>query len=197
MNLPNKLTIFRIFLVPVIVGIMIFPFAQFGIALPLYQVGNVFVSGKNIIVLIIFIIASITDFLDGFIARKYKLITTFGKFLDPIADKLLINTLFIILATQGSVRVVPVIVMIWRDTLVDGMRMVASQRNVVMSAGMLGKVKTVSQMITIILVLINNLPFELLQFPVATFMVWFSMIVSIFGGISYFMQVKHLIFESK
>ena len=86
--------------------------------------------------------------------------------------------------------------MIWRDTIVDGMRMSTASKGVVVAAGMLGKIKTVSQMITIILVLLNNLPFELWRFPMAEFMLWFSMLVSVASGFSYFMQMKKYIMET-
>ena len=196
MNLPNKLSCFRMVLVPVIVAVWIFPYAQFNIQLPEFNIGYVTLSLKNILVLILFAIASFTDFLDGYIARKNNLITSFGKFIDPIADKLLVNTIMIMFACNGMVPVVPVIVMIWRDTIVDGLRMNTASKGVVVAAGMLGKIKTVSQMITIILVLLNNLPFELLKFPMAEFMLWFSMIVSVASGVSYFNQMKEYILES-
>ena len=156
MNLPNKLSCFRMVLVPVIVAVWIFPYAQFNIQLPEFNIGYVTLSLKNILVLILFAIASFTDFLDGYIARKNNLITSFGKFIDPIADKLLVNTIMIMFACNGMVPVVPVIVMIWRDTIVDGLRMNTASKGVVVAAGMLGKIKTVSQMITIILVLFES-----------------------------------------
>lgn len=197
MNLPTKLTLFRIFLVPVIILILIFPFGQFNIVLPLIQFGNVLIPLQNLIVLAIFALAMFTDFLDGFIARRQAAITTLGKFLDPIADKLLVNTLLVVLAYQGGIKLVPVLVMLWRDILVDGLRMVASEKNFVMAAGVLGKLKTVIQTIAIILALLNNAPFEQLQIPMTTFFVWFAMLISVFSGVSYFMQVKSLVFENK
>ena len=196
MNLPNKLSCFRMILVPILVAVWIFPYAQLNIQLPEFTFGYVSLSLKNILVLIIFVVASITDFLDGYIARKHNLITSFGKFIDPIADKLLVNTVMIMFACNGMVPVVPVIIMIWRDTIVDGLRMNTASKGVVVAAGMLGKIKTVSQMITIILVLLNNLPFELMKFPMAEFMLWFSMIVSVASGVSYFNQMKEYILES-
>lgn len=196
MNLPNKLSCFRMVLVPLIVVIWIFPYAQFNIAMPEFAIGIVNLSLKNILVLILFCVASFTDFLDGYIARKNNLITSFGKFIDPIADKMLVNTMMIMFACMGMVPVVPVIVMIWRDTIVDGLRMSTASKGVVVAAGMLGKIKTVSQMVTIILVLLNNLPFELLRFPMADFMLWFSMLVSVASGFSYFMQMKEYVLES-
>lgn len=196
MNLPNKLSCFRMILVPVIVLVWIFPYAQLNIAIPEFMIGTVNLSLKNIIVLILFCIASFTDFLDGQIARKNHLITSFGKFIDPIADKMLVNTMMIMFVCFGMVPVLPVVVMIWRDTIVDGLRMSTASKGVVVAAGMLGKIKTVSQMITIILVLLNNLPFELWRFPMAEFMLWFSMLVSVASGLSYFMQMKEYVMES-
>lgn len=196
MNLPNKLSCFRMVLVPLIVVIWIFPYAQFNISMPEFTFGIVNLSLKNILVLVLFSVASFTDFLDGYIARKHHLITSFGKFIDPIADKMLVNTMMIMFACMGMVPVVPVIVMVWRDTIVDGLRMSTASKGVVVAAGMLGKIKTVSQMVTIILVLLNNLPFELLRFPMADFMLWFSMLVSVASGFSYFMQMKEYVLES-
>lgn len=197
MNTPNKLTVFRIILVPVIVLVIVFPYAQFGIEIPNYLLNGVFISLKNFVVLGLFALASITDFFDGYLARKNNQITTFGKFLDPIADKLLVNTLFIILAYQGVVPVVAVLLMIWRDTVVDGIRMLASSRGEVIAAGLLGKIKTVAQMLTIILLLLNNIPFEWIGLPVADIFVWFSTLVSVASGYSYFIAAKDMIFETK
>lgn len=196
MNTPNKLTIFRILLIPLIVLIEIFPYAQFQINMPTYLFNGVFLSLKNIIVLVIFIIASFTDFLDGYLARKNQQITTFGKFLDPIADKLLVNSLLIILAYQGAVPLVAALLMIWRDTVVDGIRMMSSSKGVVVSAGILGKIKTVSQMVTIVLVLLNNMPFAFIGLPVTDFLIWFSTLVSLVSGYSYFQSAKEIILET-
>lgn len=197
MNLPNRLTIIRIIMIPVIVLIYLFPYAQFGINVQSFDVGFVSISLVNIIVLGLFILTSFTDFLDGYFARSQNMITTFGKFADPIADKLLVNTMFILFAAQGVIPVVPVLIMIARDTIVDGCRMIASSNGTVVAAGYLGKVKTVSQMLAIILILLNNLPFELYRFPVSDLVLWFAAIVSFVSGVSYFNQMKEYIFESK
>lgn len=200
MNLPNKLTILRIIMVPILVLVWIFPYAQFNLTVPVLQFGGVTgvsVSLINIIVLVIFALASITDFIDGYIARKYNMVTTFGKFADPIADKMLVNTVFIMLVYQGTIPVVPVLIMIARDTIVDGCRLIAMSNGVVVAAGFLGKLKTVLQMFTIILILLNNLPFELYRIPLADLMLWFTAFISLASGISYFNQLKEYIFESK
>ena len=196
MNLPNKLTLFRILMVPVMALVWLFPYSQFDIALGYFTIGHITLPYLNIAVLAIFAIASITDYLDGNIARKNNMVTTFGKFADPIADKLLVDMTLIILGYKHMIPIVCVIVMILRDLIVDGCRMIAAQRGVVVSAGMLGKLKTAFQMVTIIIVLLNNLPFELFFIPADEILMWFTTFISVAGGYSYFMQVKEYIFES-
>ena len=197
MNLPNKLTVMRICLIPIILLIAIFPYAQFNIDVPVLEVGHVGVSYVNIAMLVLFLIASFTDFLNGFIARKYNLITTFGKFADPIADKLLVTSMFILFASKGMIPVVPVILMVARDTIVDMCRMLASTNGVVVAAGFMGKLKTVLQMVTISVILLSNLPFELYRIPFADVMLWFTTCISVASGLDYFNQLKEYIFESK
>jgi len=196
MNLPNRLTLLRVLFVPLIVFFAIFPFSYFGIQFGSILIGFVRIPGLNIIQLVIFILASFTDFLDGYLARKNHLVSTFGKFMDPLADKLLVNTLFILFVMQGLVPVLAVMIMIWRDIMVDGLRMLAAEKGKVMAAGYLGKVKTVVQMLTIILILVSNLPFELFNLPVSTFMLWFSVVISVLSGIGYFRQMSQTLFES-
>ena len=196
MNIANRLTVFRIILIPIIVLVELFPYNHFGIKIPYIMVESVILSYKSIAVLILFAIASFTDFLDGYLARSRDMVSTFGKFLDPIADKLLVNTLFIIFAYQGVVSLVPVLIMIWRDTIVDGVRMLLSQKGMVMSAGYLGKVKTVAQMLSIILLSLNNLPFELYNIPVSNIMFWFATMMSVVSGASYVIQSRSFIVES-
>lgn len=190
MNTANKLTIFRIVLIPLIVLVYIFPYNQFGITIGYFTIDSVILSYKNVAILVLFLIASFTDFLDGYLARSRDMITTFGKFLDPIADKLLVNTLFILFAREGLVPVVAVLIMIWRDTVVDAIRMLLAQQGMVMAAGYLGKAKTVLQMVAIVLVLLNNLPFELQGIPVASIVVWFATLMSLLSGISYVLQSR-------
>ncbi|MBQ1306722.1 MAG: CDP-diacylglycerol--glycerol-3-phosphate 3-phosphatidyltransferase [Erysipelotrichaceae bacterium] len=183
-------------LVPVLCLVWLFPYDQFGIAFDSLTVGGISVSYLNLIVLAIFGIASFTDFLDGKIARKNNIVTTFGKFADPIADKLLVNTMLIIMTYKHMIPLVCCIVMILRDIIVDGCRMIAAQKGVVVSAGMLGKLKTALQMVTIVLILFNNIPFEIWNIPLDEILIWFTTFISIAGGYSYFMQVKEYIFES-
>ncbi len=197
MNLPNRLTIFRIVLIPVIILIYLFPYSAAGIEPAVFRIGNVSLSVINLIALVIYVVAALTDALDGHIARSRNMITTFGKFADPIADKLLTTTMFLLFVSRGIIPVVPVIIMIARDTVVDGCRMIASANGKVVAAGMMGKIKTVLQMITVALVLLNNLPFELWGIPLSSVLLWFSALVSFISGMQYFSQMKEDIFESK
>lgn len=197
MNLPNRLTIFRIVLIPVIILLYLFPYSTLGIEPIVFTIGNVELSIINLIVLAIYVIAALTDAVDGHIARSRNMITTFGKFADPIADKLLTTTMFLLFLARGIIPVVPVIIMIARDTVVDGCRMMAAGNGKVVAAGMMGKLKTVLQMVTVALILMNNLPFELLRMPIAEIMLWFSALVSFISGVQYFSQMKEDILESK
>ena len=196
MNLPNRLTVLRIVLVPAVILVYILPYAQMGIEPRMFTVGSVRISIINLIALAIYFIAAFTDFLDGYIARSRNMQTTFGKFADPIADKMLTTTMFLLFVSRGIIPVVPVIIMVCRDIVVDGCRMLAASNGKVVSAQMMGKLKTVLQMLTIALILLNNLPFELWGLPVSEIMLWFSAFVSMASGVSYFSQLKDDIFES-
>lgn len=196
MNLPNKLSVFRILLVPVLVLVYLFPYQEMGVQIPVWEVGDTTISFVNIISLLIFAVASFTDFLDGNIARSKNLVTSFGKFLDPIADKLLVNTSFVLLACSGDAPLVAVIIMIWRDSIVDGIRMMASKEGRVMAAQMAGKAKTVLQMFAIIVCFLNNIPFTFLSIPMDMILVWSACVVSVISGIQYFNQAKDILMES-
>ncbi len=147
MNLPNKITVARILLIPIMI---IIPFFELNTIL----MGNLTVG--NLIVLMIFLIASFTDFLDGYLARKHNLVTTFGKFLDPIADKLLVLSALIMLVEQGIIPGWIPIIIAAREFIVSGIRMIASGEGNVIAASMLGKIKTVSQMIAISLAFLGS-----------------------------------------
>lgn len=197
MNLPNRMSLFRLILIPIIVAIWVFPYSQFGIEIPKIYISYICLPLNNVICLALFITASVTDFLDGYIARSTNQITVFGKFIDPIADKGLTTTMFILFVANGIIPVVPVIIMIWRDIVVDGIRLIAASNDKIIAAGIFGKIKTVSQMICIILILLNNIPFEFIGIPAADIMLWFATIISVIGGIDYFKQAKEIIFQSK
>lgn len=196
MNLPNKLTFIRFLCVPLFVCIYLIPYSALGINIPSYNILNTTLSLIDIILFIIFVTASITDFLDGYIARKYSLVTTFGKFMDPIADKLIVNCTILLLASSGKIPMIIPILMISRDTIVDAIRLVASQKNIVLAASPLGKLKTVTQMIAIILMLLNNIIFQSFNIPMALIMMWIATVISVISGLDYFMKNKDFILES-
>ena len=142
MNLPNKLTLFRVILIPFFVFFLLAPY---------------FEGYGNYVAVVIFIVASITDFLDGKIARKYNLVTNFGKFMDPLADKLLVSSALISLIALNKIPAWIVIVIIAREFIISGFRLVAADNGVVIAASYWGKFKTAFQMVTVI-VLILNIP---------------------------------------
>ena len=139
MNLPNKLTILRVLMIPFFVFCMLVDFGYPG----------------RIAALVLFCAASFTDFLDGFIARKYHLVTNFGKFMDPLADKLLVCSALICFVGKGELAAWIVIIIMAREFIISGFRLVASDNGVVIAANMWGKLKTVSQMIMIILIILD------------------------------------------
>lgn len=196
MNLPNKLTVIRVLLVPLLILVYMFPYDTTGINVPVYHILDTDISLVNIIILVIFIVAPITDYFDGRIARSKKLITTFGKFADPIADKLLVNTIFLLLASDGKINIIIPIIMISRDTIVDAIKMSAASKQVVVAASKLGKLKTVSQMIALCFLLVNNFPFSVLGIDLATILAWIATVISVISGIDYFIKNREMLMET-
>ncbi|NME43319.1 CDP-diacylglycerol--glycerol-3-phosphate 3-phosphatidyltransferase [Faecalicoccus pleomorphus] len=191
MNLPNKLTMLRIVMVPVVVLIYLLIPQDFCIV---SQTNGL--ALRDIFAFLVFAAASFTDMLDGQIARKQHLITSFGKFADPIADKMLVNTLLILLVYTHQANVVAVLLMIARDLVVDGLRMLASQHGKVVSAGFFGKLKTVLQMFAIVFLLLKNWPFVYIGLPVDRILLWGATIASLWSGFVYFVQLKDYVLES-
>lgn len=191
MNLPNKLTMLRIVMVPVVVLIYLLIPQDFCIV---SQTNGL--ALRDILAFLVFAAASFTDMLDGQIARKQHLITSFGKFADPIADKMLVNTLLILLVYTHQANVVAVLLMIVRDLVVDGLRMLASQHGKVVSAGFFGKLKTVLQMFAIVFLLLKNWPFVYIGLPVDQILLWGATIASLWSGFVYFVQLKDYVLES-
>ncbi|MDY0064101.1 MAG: CDP-diacylglycerol--glycerol-3-phosphate 3-phosphatidyltransferase [Bacilli bacterium] len=188
MNLPNKLTILRILLIPVIVIIPMFS----SLSEKILFSG---VSLSDLIVLIVFCIASFTDFLDGYIARKYKLVTDFGKFMDPLADKLLVFAAFIILIELNRIEGWIVMIIIAREFMVTGIRILAANNNCVIAASKLGKAKTISQMAAIIILLLNNYPFQLISIPMGLIVTYLAALLTIVSGVDYFIKNKSVIIK--
>lgn len=191
MNLPNKLTMLRIVMVPVVVLIYLLIPQDFCIVSQTNRLAL-----RDILAFLVFAAASFTDMLDGQIARKQHLITSFGKFADPIADKMLVNTLLILLVYTHQANVVAVLLMIARDLVVDGLRMLASQHGKVVSAGFFGKLKTVLQMFAIVFLLLKNWPFVYVGLPVDQILLWGATIASLWSGFVYFVQLKDYVLES-
>ena len=197
MNLPNKLTITRIIMSIVIIIILLggnYTVSLFGFEIPKLFVNEAIVIDlKYIIAGVLFIIASLTDFLDGYIARKYNLITDFGKLIDAIADKILVNSVLIILASQGFIHPIIPVVIISRDSVVNSIKMLAASKGKVVAAIKLGKLKTACLMVGIVLTLFYNLPFELYNISVAKALLFVATILSIISGVQYYTLNKHLI----
>ena len=197
MNLPNKLTISRIIMAFIVIAILLggsYTYSIFGLEIPKLFINEaIVVDMKYIIAGVIFILASITDFLDGYIARKNNLVTDFGKLTDAIADKILVDSVLIILASQGRIHpIIPVVIVI-RDIVVDSIKMLAASKGKVVAAIKSGKVKTACLMVGIVLTLFNNLPFELWNIDVATFLLLVATVLSIISGIQYINMNKNLI----
>ena len=199
MNLPNKLTVLRLILTFVIVILLLFPFYTVGIQFPTYNIEGIStaVELKYIIAGIIFILASITDFFDGHIARKYNLITNTGKMLDAIADKALVNTVLIILAAHGFINVVIPVIIVLRDIIVNAIKMEAAGKGVVVAAIGSGKIKTATLMIGLVLTFFYNFPFEFLGLRVNEFLLYFACIMSIVSAFQYFRANKAIIFNNE
>ena len=185
MNLPNKLTILRVILIPFFVVFMLFDItgvADKWIALVIFMLTDVGGAANKWIALAIFVIASLTDMLDGKIARKYNLVTNFGKFMDPLADKLLVCSAMICLIPSGKLPTAIVIVIIAREFIISGFRLVASDNGIVIAANYWGKFKTVSQM-AMIIVLIADLGgvFDL----IGQILIWLALALTIISLIDY------------
>ncbi len=180
MNLPNKLTLFRVVLIPFFVFFLLAPY---------------FESYGNYIAVAIFIVASITDFLDGKIARKYNLVTNFGKFMDPLADKLLVCSALICLIQLELIPAWVVIIIIAREFIISGFRLVASDNGVVIAASYWGKFKTAFQMLTVI-VLILNIPNKVFTI-LGTVLIYVSLALTVISLIDYIAKNKDVLKDQK
>lgn len=198
MNLPNKITVTRIILSIILLVFLMIPWDQLGVSFPIFTVaGKIVVEIKYIIAGIVFMIASFTDFLDGNIARKRNLVTDFGKVMDAIADKLLVNGLLIILAYEGFISVAIPVIIITRDTFVDSIKMASGNKGKVVAASIAGKAKTVCMMIGVTLLLFYNLPFEIFGFRLDLILIYLATVLSVLSGCQYYYNAKDLIFKDK
>lgn len=192
MNLPNKITIARIMLIPFFMIVMLIDFNWGDVT-----IGSESIPVAHIVGAIIFIIASTTDWIDGYFARKLGLVTNLGKFLDPLADKLLVSAAFIILVEIGSAPSWMVILIISREFAVTGLRLVLANEGEVVAANMLGKIKTWTQIIAIASLLLHNIPFSFFNVPFADIALWIAVIFTIISGLDYFMKNKKAFIHSK
>ena len=191
MNIANKITISRVIMSFIIMILLLFPFELLNIKLPTYVFnGNIYIELKYIIAGILFVIASLTDFLDGYVARKYNMVTDFGKMVDAVSDKLLTNTVLVILACDGMVSPVIAVVIIARDIFVDSIKMVMGNKGKAVAAIKVAKFKTASLMVGIILTLFYNIPFELINLRVSDFMLVLAAILSVISGVKYYMMAR-------
>lgn len=186
MNLPNKLTVSRIILTIVIIILCLFPFYTIGINFPKFNIDGLVVDSNYLIAGVIFIIASITDYFDGKIARSKNLITDTGKLLDAIADKVLVNSVLIIFAVKGFIPAIVPVIYIFRDEIVNTLKMDALRKGKVVAAIKSGKLKTASMMVGLTLMFFYNLPFELINIKVADFLIYFALILSIVSLVEYY-----------
>lgn len=192
MNIPNKITVSRICLIPVFLIFMLVDFNWGDL-----KVGSELLPIEHLVGAIIFIFASVTDWIDGYYARKYNLVTNLGKFLDPLADKLLVSAALIVLVELQLAASWIVIVIISREFAVTGLRLILAGTGEVVAANMLGKIKTWTQIIAASALLLHNLPFELISFPFATIALWISMFFTIWSGWEYFALNKDVFKNSK
>ncbi len=180
MNLPNKLTMFRVILIPFFVFFLLAPY---------------FEGYGNYVAVAIFIVASLTDLLDGKIARKYNLVTNFGKFMDPLADKLLVCSAMICLIELGLLPAWIVILIIAREFIISGFRLIASDNGVVIAASYWGKFKTTFQMLMVIVLLLN---FDIPAFKIlGTVLIWIATILTVVSLIDYIVKNKDVLKEQK
>jgi CDP-diacylglycerol--glycerol-3-phosphate 3-phosphatidyltransferase len=192
LNLANRITLARIFLVPIVVFLLLVH-----LDLGQFTINGRTTTVNQMIAALVFIVAASTDGLDGYIARKRKLVTNFGKFLDPLADKLLISSVLIALVEMQRLPSWVAIIIISREFAVTGLRLVAAAEGLVIAASRLGKFKTVLQIVFVVALMINDFPFSYLGWPVANWLLYLTVIVTIVSGIDYFSKNKHVIHFSR
>ena len=174
-NLPNSLTLFRIFLVPILVVVLLTKYSN--------RVG-----------LGIFLVAAVTDFFDGFVARRMNKVTRLGALLDPIADKLLMSAAFISLVELGLAKAWMIVIIIGREFAVSGLRSIAAQQGVTIAASPLGKTKTISQVVAISLAILS---YELGEFNfIANLALWVVVVFSLISGVDYFIRFSHAVLRN-
>ena len=198
MNLPNKLTMFRIFITLVIVALLGINWSLFNINWPIFLIGGKVILRLNYLIAgVLFAIASITDMLDGNIARKKGLVTDFGKTLDAIADKVLVNATLVVLAYNRDIALILPLIVITRDVIVDSIKTMSSAKGKVIGASQAGKIKTVFMMFGITICLFENLPMEFFGIALDQLLIIIAVCLSIYSGIEYYLNNKELFSDAK
>ncbi|WP_342561445.1 CDP-diacylglycerol--glycerol-3-phosphate 3-phosphatidyltransferase [Paenibacillus sp. FSL R7-0345] len=190
MNLPNRITLARICLIPIMMFFLLVDFKFY--PEPIHW-GSFQLSVNHLIAAVIFLLAASTDGIDGYIARKYNMVTNLGKLLDPLADKLLVSAVLISLVELGRCDSWIAIVIISREFAVTGLRQVALLEGKVVAASKWGKIKTVTQIVAISLLLLNNFPFQFVSIPLDDIAIWAAALITIYSGIDYFVKNKDLL----
>lgn len=191
MKIANRISFSRIIIALLIVIILLFPFDSAGITTyKMFINETIVIDIKYIIVGALFVIASITDFLDGYIARKRNCSTDFGKMIDAIADKILIDSVLILLATIGFIHPVIAVVVMIRDVAVDSIKRYAASKGLVIGSSKLAKIKTILFMVSISMILFYNLPFELLNLKISDILLVIATTMSIVSGFEYYNYIK-------
>lgn len=192
MNLPNKLTVMRIFMIPLFMLVLLLPL-NWGFVI----IAGTPIQVTNLVGTLIFVIACITDFADGQIARKRKLVTNFGKFADPLADKMLVMTAFIILVQFNKVPAWIAAIIVCRELAVTGLRLIVVENDgEVMAAKMPGKIKTASQMFSIIFLFLNNVFFDNINIPIGQILLYICLFFTVYSGIEYFYNARAVFADS-
>jgi len=192
MNIPNQITVSRIIMIPIFVVFMLVDLgwgsvSLLGVTLPIEHIVGAF----------IFIVAAITDYIDGYYARKHNLVTNMGKFLDPLADKLLVSAALIILVELELAPAWIVIFIISREFAVTGLRLILADEGEVVAAKQLGKIKMWTQIIAITALLLHNIVFEMFSIPFAMIMLYVSLFFTIWSGWDYFYANRRVLLDSK
>lgn len=196
-NLPNRLTNVRLVISLIIIIILLFPFSMLNINFNKYLINDMLIiDTKMIIVGVLFIISSITDFFDGYLARKYDNVSNYGKLMDPIADKISVDSILIILSAYGYIHPVVPVIVIMRDMIINMFRMFASNTGSIEAARTTGKFKTAFLMIGITLKLFGNLPFGFINIAMDDFFIIAGTILSLISGVEYYLAYKKYLFKN-
>lgn len=196
MNIANKITMSRIYLAIAMLFVLLFPWHNVGIEMPTYVLnGNMVIELKYIIAGILFVIASLTDFIDGKVARKYNMVTDFGKMIDAISDKILTNTLIVVLACDNMIHPIIAVIIIGRDIIVDSIKMLIGNKGKAVAAIRVAKYKTASLMIGLTLKLFYDLPFSLIPIRISDFLLILAAVLAIISGAKYYVMAKEYIVD--